>query len=182
MSRTVKEDNCVTDSSVIELVGRTLIAMPTDDLPSDLLKTYSGATSAVARLARVLDRACEELSLPHYRVLSAVADGEARASRVATRLSLGKPAVSAAVEALVTRGLLLRGGDDADQRATSLVVTPAGHEVLERSQAAMNEALGRILAHTAYAATALETLAGLGQALDAYADERLQQKMLGADQ
>lgn len=72
------------------------------------------------------------------------------------------------------RGLLERGGDAADQRATFLAVTPVGLEVLERCQKAMNRSLDGVLAHSAYPATALETLAGLGQAIDVYADERLQ--------
>jgi DNA-binding MarR family transcriptional regulator len=149
-------------------------------MPTDIeLQTYAAATNALARLARVLERACNELSLPHYRVLSAIAEGEERASRVAARLSLGKPAVSAAVDALVTRGLVERGGDAADQRVTSLQVTPTGREVLGRCQVAMNAALSQVLAHSAYPSTALETVAGLGQALDAHADERLAQKLAG---
>lgn len=161
---------------------RTLAGMTTDEhrpTPTAADATYAAAASAIARLARVLERSCDELSLAHYRVLSAVAAGEDRASRVAVRLSLGKPAISAAVDALVTRGLLERGGDVADQRATSLAVTPSGVEVLARCQGAMNDALGGVLVHSSYAETALETLASLGQALDAYADERLQQRLLG---
>ena len=62
---------------------------------------------AVARLARFLERACTDLTLAQYRVLALVADGERHASRVATALALGKPTVSASVEALAERGLLL---------------------------------------------------------------------------
>ena len=45
------------------------------------------------------------LGLAHYRFLALVAGGDERASRLAERLALGKPAVSAAVGALVAQGL-----------------------------------------------------------------------------
>ena len=67
------------------------------------------ALLAAARLARVLDKAASELGLAHYRFLTLVAaGGDERASRLAERLALGKPAVSAAVGALVAQGLLTR--------------------------------------------------------------------------
>jgi DNA-binding MarR family transcriptional regulator len=50
-----------------------------------------------------------ELNMVHYRVLSAIASGEDRASRVAERLELGRPAISAAVDALCRAGYLVRG-------------------------------------------------------------------------
>lgn len=137
----------------------------------DDAQTYATATTAIARLARLLERSCSGLSLSHYRVLSAVAAGEGRASRVAIRLSLGKPAISAAVEGLVAQGFLERAGDAADQRATSLTITPAGLEVLQRCQQVMNASLDKVLAHSGYPETALATLAGLGAAVDAYAEE-----------
>jgi len=63
-------------------------------------------------------------------VLSAIAEGSERASRVADRLTLGRPTVSAAVESLTKRGLLLREDAAEDRRATTLTLTPAGEEAL----------------------------------------------------
>src|SRR5579875_3572176 len=58
------------------------------------------AVRALARASSVLERSSSELNLAHYRVLSAIASGQERASHVAARLALGRPAVSAAVESL----------------------------------------------------------------------------------
>ena len=79
----------------------------------------------LARAARILERVSGELSLAHYRVLSAIAGGDERASRVAERLALGKPAVSAAVESLSQRGLIARSEVAGDQRAAALRLTDA---------------------------------------------------------
>src|SRR6478735_10694210 len=103
------------------------------------------AVRAVARLSRVLERACPDLSLPHYRVLAAVADGDERASRVAARLALGKPTVSASVEALCRRGLLTREDVAHDQRAVTLRLTTAGETALREAEQAMTSRLAAIL-------------------------------------
>jgi DNA-binding MarR family transcriptional regulator len=81
------------------------------------------AVRALARASRFLERSSDELSLAHYRVLAAVASGDERASRVAQRLAIGRPTISAAVDALGQRGLLSRGTVEGDQRATALHLT-----------------------------------------------------------
>ena len=81
--------------------------------------------------------------MPHYRVLASVAAGEERASRVAERLELGRPAISSAVEALCAHGFMERREVEGDQRAVDLRVTPEGVAVLERVEHEMTEALQR---------------------------------------
>jgi DNA-binding MarR family transcriptional regulator len=131
--------------------------------------TACEAVRSLARLARVLERRCgDELSLAHYRVLAAVAGGDERASRVAARLALGKPAVSAAVEALVGKGLVERSEVAADQRAMRLGLTALGRAVLERAEGAMTEALQTLAASTDDPEGTLRSLASLGAALDAH--------------
>ena len=100
---------------------------------------------AVARLARFLERACTDLTLAQYRVLALVADGERHASRVAQALALGKPTVSATVDALAERGLLNRAPAGHDKRATELAVTPEGRRVLRDTEAAMRARLDDLL-------------------------------------
>ena len=90
---------------------------------------------ALARASRLLERASGDLSLAHYRVLAAVASGEERASRVAARLALGRPAISAAVDSLGQRGLLDRVEVEGDARAVALSVTAAGQRVLAQAEA-----------------------------------------------
>src|SRR6201986_4713191 len=95
------------------------------------------AVRALARLARALERSSGDLNLAHYRVLAAIADGDERASRVADRLALGKPTVSAAVESLTKRGLLSRVGAAADRRAATLTLTAAGEAALAEVERGM---------------------------------------------
>jgi DNA-binding MarR family transcriptional regulator len=124
------------------------------------------AVRALARASRVLERSTTELNLPHYRVLSAIASGDERASRVADRLALGRPTVSAAVESLCQRGLVLRGDVDGDQRAAALSLTAEGEVVLDRVEAGMIARIGDLAARTPDPARVLESLAWLGTAID----------------
>lgn len=132
----------------------------------------AAAVSGLARASRILERASDELSLAHFRVLSAVADGDQRASRVAQRLALGKPAVSAAVEALCARGLMARAGVSGDQRAAALSLTREGAVVLERVQAAMIARLEELAAQVGDREALLDALATLGEAIDSLRAQR----------
>ncbi|MDQ6849569.1 MAG: MarR family winged helix-turn-helix transcriptional regulator [Actinomycetota bacterium] len=133
------------------------------------------AVRALARVSRLLEHASGELSLSHYRVLAAVADGDERASRVARRLALGKPAISASVEALCRRGLLAREGVAGDQRASALRLTNAGKRALTEVETALLARLDAVLEHTRDRRALVTALANLGEALDGLADERLAQ-------
>src|ERR1700761_8012469 len=130
------------------------------------------AIRALARMARQLERSSGDLNLAHYRVLSAIAEGDERASRVADRLALGKPTVSAAVESLTKRGLITREDVVEDRRATTLSLTPAGEEALAAVDREMLGYLDDLLARTPDPARVLESLGQLGTALDEVAAER----------
>lgn len=121
---------------------------------------------ALARASRVLERASGELSLAHYRVLSAIASGDERASRVAARLAIGKPTVSAAVDALVQRSLLLRSGVDGDQRVAALHLTPEGEALLSRVEAEMISRIDDLRGRTPDPDQLLQSLIWLGAAID----------------
>jgi DNA-binding MarR family transcriptional regulator len=123
-------------------------------------------------MSRVLERASSELSLAHYRVLSAIASGDERASRVAERLELGKPTVSASVEALCRAGYLDRAVESADQRALALRITDAGSAVLGRVEAEMVRRVDEMCARTPNGAQVRQALAWMGQAIDQMAAER----------
>ena len=62
----------------------------------------------LARLARLLERACTPLTLAQYRLLAMIAGGAERASELAGQLALTKPTVSATLDTLVDRGLITR--------------------------------------------------------------------------
>jgi DNA-binding MarR family transcriptional regulator len=130
------------------------------------------AIRALARLARVLERSSGDLNLAHYRVLSAVADGEERATRLADRLALGKPTISAAVESLCKRGLLKREDAAEDRRAATLSLTPDGEAALAEVERGIIARFDDLLARTPDPEAAVAVLAALGEALDEVAAER----------
>src|SRR5580700_9447325 len=101
------------------------------------VETIVEAVRALTRASRLLERASGELSLSHYRVLSAIASGDERASRIAARLAVGKPTISATVESLCQRGLLARSAVKGDHRAAALRLTAQGAAVLARVEAEM---------------------------------------------
>jgi DNA-binding MarR family transcriptional regulator len=116
---------------------------------SDVSVTSSltDAARAVVQVARMLEHACNELTLPQYRLLVMVASGDQRASRLAGRLALSKPTVTAVVEGLVERGFLARSEVSGDRRAVDLSLTDAGRGALAATDTAMSERLARVLGH-----------------------------------
>jgi DNA-binding MarR family transcriptional regulator len=130
------------------------------------------AVRALARLARALERSSGDLNLAHYRVLAAVADGDERASRVAERLALGKPTVSAAVESLCRRGLLAREDAADDRRATRLSLTPDGEAALAEVEETMVTRIDELLSRSDKPDEIVDALGRLGVALDQIAAER----------
>jgi DNA-binding MarR family transcriptional regulator len=130
------------------------------------------AVRALARLSRLLERASGELSLPQYRVLAAVAGGDERASRVAQRLAMGKPSVSAAVEALSQRGLLIRDSVDADLRATALRLSDRGRAVLDQTERAMLARVADVWDRLPDRDALIDSLRQVGPAMDAASSER----------
>jgi DNA-binding MarR family transcriptional regulator len=103
------------------------------------------ASRAVALLGRTLERACADLTLAQYRVLAMVASGDARASKIAERLAVARPTVTAVVDGLVDRGYLRREAVPGDRRAQSIVVTDAGHTRLDEAEKAMSARLEHLL-------------------------------------
>jgi DNA-binding MarR family transcriptional regulator len=136
------------------------------------------AVRALARLSRLMERAVSDvgLSLAHFRVLAAVAEGEIRASHVARRLALGKPTVTASVDALCRRGLLERRDVEDDQRVAALHLTDDGRRVLIDAERAMTDRLRVVLARTERPEEDVQALVRLGRGLDAVMAERLDGK------
>jgi DNA-binding MarR family transcriptional regulator len=135
------------------------------------------AARAIIRLSRMFERAFDELSLAHYRVLASVTAGDQQASRVAARLALAKPTISASVDALCQRGLLVREQVSGDQRAVRLCVTEAGRKLLADTETAMLARFAQVLERLPDPGTTVRGLAELGPVLDALADERLASRL-----
>lgn len=113
---------------------------------------------AIIRAARLLERASGDLSIPQYRVLTAILDGEHRASRIAGKLSLGKSAVSFTVDSLASRGLVVREWSEEDQRVATLQITKAGYTALRLAETAMIQRLQDLLDRAAEPEELLDSL------------------------
>jgi DNA-binding MarR family transcriptional regulator len=124
------------------------------------------AVRALARASRILERASGGLNLAHYRVLAAIESGDQRASRIAARLALGKPTVSATVDSLCQRGLLTRTSADTDQRVAVLSLTDEGRALLQGVEAEMTSRIDKLITTTPGGERLIESLVWLGKAID----------------
>jgi DNA-binding MarR family transcriptional regulator len=103
----------------------------------------------LAWLARVLEGARTELTLPQYRLLALMVDGEERASHLAGQLELAKPTVSATIDTLVEHGLVERASVEGDRRAVRLTITPAGRKAFAGTEESMRTRLDSVLRNVA---------------------------------
>lgn len=120
----------------------------------------------------MLERASDQLSLSQYRVLASIASGDERASRIAARLALGKPTISATVDSLRQRGLLTRSGVHEDQRAAALKLTDEGRSVLTTVEQAMLLRLTDLADRTPDPAAVIKALGWLDAAVDGFLADR----------
>jgi DNA-binding MarR family transcriptional regulator len=125
------------------------------------------AVRSLARASSVLERSSRQLSLAHYRVLAAIAQGDERASHIARKLAVGKPTVSAAVESLCQRELLVRSEVAEDQRAAALRLTARGEALLDEVETEMIGRIDDLCARTPDGEQLIESLVWLGGAMDA---------------
>ncbi len=125
------------------------------------------AILTLTRLSRVLERAAAPLSVADFRALSAIVDGEARASRLARRLAVGKPSISATVESLARRGLILRRRTDDDHRTIALSPTAEGRTAYADALARMRHALDDLVSLAPGRESGLGWLADVGDAIEA---------------
>lgn len=121
---------------------------------------------SLSRLSRVVERASDELSPADYRVMSTISSGEARASRLANRLSLGKPAISSTVDSLSKRGLMDKSSVAGDNRAIELTLSPEGEALFARMEGRMARQLELLAERTPDAARVYEALGWLGDVIE----------------
>jgi len=145
---------------------------PPPSVPAAPSPAAVDAVRALARASRLLERASGEVNLAHYRVLAAIASGDQRASRIAAKLALGKPTVSASVESLCKRGLLVRSEVEGDQRAAALRLTGEGKRVLANWETAMAVWLDDICGRTPDAGLVVRALVWMGDAIEEIAAEQ----------
>jgi long-chain acyl-CoA synthetase len=119
-----------------------------------------------------------DLSVPQYRVLALLASGPAASSWLAERLTVSPPSVTAVVDGLVARDLVVRIPDPSDRRRLNLELTEAGRRILVAADDSVNERLTQIalLLVDGDPSEAIDDLEHWHDALDAYREERRREK------
>lgn len=107
------------------------------------------AGRVIVRLAKQLEicLACQDLSLPQYRMLFLLGEGSAAASALADRLAVSRPSVTAVVDGLVSRGLVERRPEPGDRRRVTHALTEEGRRVLASADEAAEGRLCEIAGH-----------------------------------
>ena len=129
------------------------------------------AARAAAKLARQVTIPLGEvdLSLPQYRVLAFLEEGEAAPSDLAGRLSVSRPSITALMDGLIARGLVERRPDTDDGRRVHHHLTDDGRNVLQRADQAVGDRLVAIGTHVNAGdpSVLIASLARFGQAIRA---------------
>jgi DNA-binding MarR family transcriptional regulator len=107
------------------------------------------AVRAVARLGRIFEKrlADEGMTLPQFRVLSFLSEGEWAASKVADWLAVSRPSLTSLVDGLVEHGWVERKECPTDRRSVLHHLTPAGRTRLQEATGLLGDALGGLLDH-----------------------------------
>jgi DNA-binding MarR family transcriptional regulator len=136
----------------------------------------------VLRLFRALERVDSSLTPQQYRIMKLAGAGGERSARLAERLAVAKPTLTAIADGLVAAGYARRDAEAGDRRVVRLCLTAEGHEALDRADAAYGRWLDRVLAETGEPDLVLHALDLLNQAMDEllYSNNEAQPAMLSA--
>ncbi|MDX6336576.1 MAG: hypothetical protein QOG05_3916 [Streptosporangiaceae bacterium] len=125
----------------------------------------SQAIMVILRLFRGLEGVDTGLTPSQYRIMKLAGAGGERSTRLAQRLAVAKPTLTATADGLVAAGYACRAAEPGDRRVVRLSLTPAGRAALDRADAAYSAWLGQLLDATGDQAAVLDALELLGSAM-----------------
>ena len=125
----------------------------------------SQAIMVILRLFRGLECVDAGLTPSQYRIMKLAGAGGERSTRLAQRLAVAKPTLTATADGLVAAGYACRAAEPGDRRVVRLSLTPAGRAALDRADAAYAGWLGPLLDATGDPAAVLDALELLGSAM-----------------
>lgn len=105
----------------------------------------AAAVMTIGRLFRAMERVDAGITPQQYRMLKLVGDGGERSARLAERLAVAKPTLTATADGLVAAGLLYRETEAGDRRVVRLRLTPAGQAAVDHAEGAYSQWLARVL-------------------------------------
>lgn len=138
-------------------------------------ETLQSVGRVIARLARQVELALAgvDLTLPQYRLLILLGEGNEAASALADKLAVSRPSVTGVVDGLVTRGLVQRDHDPCDRRRVGHSLTGEGRRLLAVADAEVQSRLSDIADYRPDGpGAALEGLGPWQEALGAYRSAR----------
>jgi DNA-binding MarR family transcriptional regulator len=106
------------------------------------------ALLAILRITRVLERIDAGVSPQQYRMLKLIGAGGERSARLADKLAVARPTLTATADSLVAAGLACREAEPGDRRVVRLRLTEAGEAAVARADVAYEEWFGGLLEHT----------------------------------
>jgi DNA-binding MarR family transcriptional regulator len=118
------------------------------------------------RLFRSLERVDTDLTPQQYRILKLAGAGGERSAKLAERLAVAKPTLTATADGLVAAGYARRETEPGDRRVVRLCLTDAGRDALGRADAAYGQWLDQLLAETREPDQVLHALDVLNEAMD----------------
>ena len=130
------------------------------------VQAAQAAVLTVMRLFRALERVDTGLTPQQYRMLKLAGAGGERSARLAERLAVAKPTLTATADWLVAAGYAEREAEAGDRRVVRLRLTAAGREAVDQADAAYAGWLGPLLGATGDTAGVLEALRDLDHAMD----------------
>lgn len=131
------------------------------------------AVRVLARLQRMLEFANAGLTVPQYRMLVVLSEGGERSARLAQRLAVRKPTLTALADGLIAAGYAERSSEPGDRRIVRLQLTDAGRAALARADEAYLDALAPLLGRMVDPERLVDGLTDAGDALDAWLRDRV---------
>jgi len=123
------------------------------------------AVMTLLRLYRALERVTPELTPQQYRILKLAGEDGERSARLAERLAVARPTLTAIADGLVAAGYARRDAEPGDRRVVRLCLTQAGCAAVDRADEAYERWLGQLLAQSGDPDRVLEALDLLDQAM-----------------
>ena len=120
----------------------------------------------VLRLYRALERVDTGLTPQQYHIMKLAGAGGERSARLAERLAVAKPTLTATADGLVAAGYAQREAEVGDRRVVRLCLTAAGRTAIERADAAYAGWLGSLPGTTSDTARVMDAIRDLDAAMD----------------
>lgn len=126
------------------------------------------AIYALARAERLLTATLEDMTLPQLRVLRLISTSPERASAIAEKAAVTRPALTGVLDGLERRGWVRRTDVTGDRRGVHLEATSEGLAALGVEERVLCDRLDEVLAHVdpEERATVVAGLARFAEALD----------------